>query len=187
MGSWRVCWSPGCITRNVAVISISPSRTCGTGIGASSTERPSTPGHRSARSLPEEFGWEYRGRQLRWWVDTFLKRVAALVPPPGSNLVRFHGVFAPGRRCGPVWCPGGAKGHRTWTRKRPPILPIRVPVDGSDGGSRWGTRHGGAWPSTTAVIQWQRWRTKRAGWVRSIWSAMPTATPALKRACRPHG
>lgn len=29
-------------------------------------------------------------------VDTFLKRVAALVPPPGSNLVRFHGVFAPG-------------------------------------------------------------------------------------------
>jgi hypothetical protein len=29
-------------------------------------------------------------------VDAFLRRLAARVPPPGSNLVRFHGLFAPG-------------------------------------------------------------------------------------------
>jgi hypothetical protein len=28
--------------------------------------------------------------------QVFLRRIAALVPPPGRNLVRFHGVFAPG-------------------------------------------------------------------------------------------
>ena len=35
----------------------------------------------------------------------FLRRVAALVPPPGSNLVRFHGVFAPGSALRPQVVP----------------------------------------------------------------------------------
>jgi hypothetical protein len=35
----------------------------------------------------------------------FLRRVAALVPPPGSNLMRFHGVFAPGSALRPQVVP----------------------------------------------------------------------------------
>jgi hypothetical protein len=35
-------------------------------------------------------------RHLVLPVDAFLRRLAALIPPPGSHLVRFHGAFAPG-------------------------------------------------------------------------------------------
>ncbi len=46
--------------------------------------------YRMKRPLPDGT------RHLVLPVDAFLRRLAALVPPPGSNLVRFHGLFAPG-------------------------------------------------------------------------------------------
>ncbi|RKH01891.1 hypothetical protein D7V97_28580 [Corallococcus sp. CA053C] len=48
-------------------------------------------------------------------VDAFLRRLTALVPPPGSNLVRFHGLFPPGtalRRCGGSSALRGGTGRR---------------------------------------------------------------------------
>jgi putative transposase len=35
----------------------------------------------------------------------FLRRLAALVPPPRANLVRYFGVFAPKARVRPASCP----------------------------------------------------------------------------------
>jgi hypothetical protein len=45
----------------------------------------------------------------------FLARLAALVPSPGVNLTRFHGVFAPPTMgCADASCRGG--------RSRPPVI-----------------------------------------------------------------
>ncbi|MFP2905110.1 transposase [Pyxidicoccus sp. 3LFB2] len=46
--------------------------------------------YRMKRPLPDST-W-----RLALPVDAFLRRLATRVPPPGSNLVRFHGLFAPG-------------------------------------------------------------------------------------------
>jgi len=42
---------------------------------------------------------------LRFTGLELLRRMAALVPPPRSNLVRFHGVFAPGAKLRPFLVP----------------------------------------------------------------------------------
>ncbi|MBZ4423050.1 transposase [Myxococcus sp. RHST-1-4] len=64
-------------------------------------------------------------------MNTFLKRVAALVPPPGSNLVRFHGALRQGRRCGPVWCPRPKLQRQleaTWDTKMPWLANFLSPL-----------------------------------------------------------
>lgn len=51
--------------------------------------------HRVPRRLERRACCRRRGPKVLP-VDAFLRRLAALAPPPGSNLVRFHGLFAPG-------------------------------------------------------------------------------------------
>ncbi|WP_240359178.1 transposase [Pyxidicoccus trucidator] len=70
-------------------------------------------------------------------VDAFLRRLAALVPPPGSNLVRFHGLFAPGAALRPRGYPSPRR-QRQFQRR--PLLALRR-CGGSSALRGWTGRH----------------------------------------------
>jgi hypothetical protein len=58
--------------------------------------------YRMKRAMPDE------ATHLRFTGLELLRRMAALVPPPRRNLVRFHGVVAPGARLRPSLVPAAA-------------------------------------------------------------------------------
>jgi Putative transposase len=54
-----------------------------------------------------------------------LRRVASLVPPPRSNLTRFHGVFAPGAKLRPFLLPQAGAEPKPEKASEPPEAATR--------------------------------------------------------------
>jgi hypothetical protein len=52
-----------------------------------------------------------------------LKKLTPLIPPPWSNLTRFHGVFAPGSKLRPLVVPGAAEKRPRPAPRPPPDIP----------------------------------------------------------------
>jgi hypothetical protein len=55
-----------------------------------------------------------------------LRRVASLVPPPRSNLTRFHGVFAPGAKLRPFLLPQAGAEPKPEEASEPPEAATRL-------------------------------------------------------------
>ncbi|WP_244239491.1 transposase [Corallococcus carmarthensis] len=54
-----------------------------------------------------------------------LRRVASLIPPPRSNLTRFHGVFAPGAKLRPFLLPQAEAESKPEEASEPPEAAAR--------------------------------------------------------------
>ncbi len=67
----------------------------------------------------------------------FLEKLAALVPPKGRNLIRFHGVLAPGARLRAQVVPGAPRKKRRGCGKRQ----LRTTISAAEPGTALSAGH----------------------------------------------